>query len=79
MKAVSTPLDDPRHPVGSMRWTYIPTVDDWERCEVVAAYSQDDMSVGRHYSELYDVRRPNGIISCGHFPTALRDMRRHHE
>jgi hypothetical protein len=56
-----------------MRWTYIPSVADWERCEVLDVWGEMGTRYG-DYPELYAVRRPNGAISRGHFPSVLRDM-----
>lgn len=67
----------PAHPVGSMRWTYIPGrmgIDGkWERCEVLDVYGEFGTRFG-DYPELYDVRRPSGEISRAHFVTSLRDQ-----
>lgn len=69
-------LDDPTHPVGVNRWTFIPNHRDitdskWEMCEVVRAYSSEGSKYGP-YPELYDVRRKDGSISRAHFATSLR-------
>lgn len=70
----------PAHPVGAKRWTYIGAFrqkgydGEWELCEVVDCYGEFGGRFGDH-PELYDVRRPNGQVSSGHFPSSLRDQR----